>query len=52
VLTTLMEYWVPEVSVCGVHELLGTALIMTGENERTTDLRGRPFAPKGGDGHA
>ena len=36
-----MEYWVPEVEVAGVHELVGNALVMKGENERTTDLRGR-----------
>lgn len=39
-LTTLMDYWVPGVSVMGVHELLANALIMTGEKKRTTDLRG------------
>ena len=39
-LTTLMDYWVPGVSVMGVHELLGNALVMKGEKERTTDLRG------------
>ncbi len=44
VLTTLMEYWVPEVSVSGVHELVGNALVMDGEKPRTTDLRGRPLA--------
>ena len=44
VLTTLMEYWVPEVEVSGIHELVGNALIMEGENDRTTDLRGRPRA--------
>jgi Fe-S oxidoreductase len=43
-LTGLMEYWVPEVDVAGVHELVGNALIIPGENERTTDLRGRPLA--------
>jgi Fe-S oxidoreductase len=44
VLSTLMEYWVPEVGVSGVHELLGNALVMKGEKPRTTDLRGIPFA--------
>jgi Fe-S oxidoreductase len=44
VLSTLMEYWVPEVGVSGVHELLGNALVMKGEKPRTTDLRGLPFA--------
>jgi Fe-S oxidoreductase len=42
-LTTLMDYWVPGVSVMGVHELLANAMIMTGEKERTTDLRGDPL---------
>ncbi|WP_456430953.1 sulfate reduction electron transfer complex DsrMKJOP subunit DsrK [Thermosulfuriphilus sp.] len=43
VLTTLMNYWVPDVSVCGVHELVGNALIMEGEKERETDLRFQPL---------
>jgi Fe-S oxidoreductase len=47
VLTTLMEYWVPEVNVSGVHELVGNALIMPGEKERTTDLRNRPLLAAG-----
>ncbi len=42
-LTTLMEYWAPEVGVAGIHELLANALIMDGEGERTTDLRGEPL---------
>jgi Fe-S oxidoreductase len=42
-LPTLMEYWVPEVDVTGVHELVGNALILEGEKERTTDLRGEPL---------
>ena len=42
-LPTLMEYWVPGVEVAGVHELVGNALVMTGEKERLTDLRGEPF---------
>jgi len=43
VLTTLMEYWVPDVRVSGVHELVGNALVMEGENERKTNLRGEPI---------
>ena len=43
-LPTLLEYWVPGVDVAGVHELLGNALVMRGEKERTTDLRGEPIA--------
>jgi Fe-S oxidoreductase len=39
-LPTSMEYWVPEVDVTGVTELVANALIMPGEQERTTDLRG------------
>jgi len=44
VFPTLMEYWVPEVMVTGVHELVGNALVFEGEKERTTDLRGEPLA--------
>ncbi len=43
-LTALVEYWVPEVGISGVHELLGNALVMPGEKPRTTDLRGLPLA--------
>ena len=42
-LPTLMEYWVPEVDVTGVAELVANALIMPGEKERTTNLRGEPL---------
>lgn len=42
-LTTLMDYWVPGVTVMGIHELVGNALVMKGEKERTTDLRGEPL---------
>ena len=52
VLTTLMEYWVPEVDVSGVHELVGNALVIDGEKPRTTDLRGRPLAGGKGDADA
>ena len=44
VLTTSMNYWNPGVGVIGVHELVGNALVMEGEKERTTDLRGEPLA--------
>ncbi|MBW1729512.1 MAG: (Fe-S)-binding protein [Deltaproteobacteria bacterium] len=43
VLPTLMEYWVPEVQITGVHELVANALILEGEKERTTNLRGEPL---------
>jgi Fe-S oxidoreductase len=42
-LPPLLEYWVPGVEVGGVHELVGNALVMKGENERLTDLRGEPY---------
>jgi Fe-S oxidoreductase len=41
-LPPLAEYWAPGVEVCGVHEMVANALIMDGENERTTNLRGEP----------
>jgi Fe-S oxidoreductase len=44
VLGPLMDYWVPGVGVTGVHEMVGNALVMEGETERTTDLRGEPLA--------
>jgi hypothetical protein len=43
VLPNLMEYYVPEVDVSGVHELVANALIMEGEKKRTVDLRGEPL---------
>jgi len=43
VLPPLMNYWVPGVGVTGVHELVANAMVMEGEVERTTDLRGEPL---------
>ena len=44
-LPPLIDYWAPGVSVCGVHELVGNALVMPGEtNDRRDgkiDLRAR-----------
>jgi len=45
-LPPLLEYWVPGVEVAGVHELVGNALVMRGERERSTDLRGEPLKQK------
>lgn len=42
-LSPLMDYWVPGVKVTGLHELVANALVMKGEKERTTDLRGEPL---------
>lgn len=39
----LMAYWVPEVDVTGVHEMVSNALILEGEKKRTTNLRGEPL---------
>jgi len=47
-LPPLFEYWVPGVGVAGVHELVGNALVMKGEKERATDLRGEPLEGMGG----
>jgi Fe-S oxidoreductase len=43
-LIPLVDYWAPGVDVGGVHELVGNALVMKGEKERTTDLRGQALA--------
>jgi Fe-S oxidoreductase len=40
VLPALMEYWVPEVDVTGITEMVGNALNLPGQKKRTTDLRG------------
>jgi Fe-S oxidoreductase len=42
-LPPLMEYWVPEVEVGGIHEMVGNALVLKGETRRATDLRGTPY---------
>jgi Fe-S oxidoreductase len=42
-LPTLMNYWVPEMEVTGITEMVGNALIFPDEIERTTDLRDRPL---------
>ncbi len=44
-LPTLMEYWVPQVEVCAIHELVGNALVMEGEGDRSKDLRGEVIDP-------
>jgi Fe-S oxidoreductase len=42
-LPTLMQYWVPEMEVTGITEMVGNALVFPDELERTTDLRDRPL---------
>ena len=43
-LPALMRYWNPGVSVYGLHELVGNALVMQGEKKRTVDLRENTMA--------
>ena len=43
VLPASMDYWVPGMDVTGLHELVANALILDGEKDRTTDLRGEPL---------
>jgi Fe-S oxidoreductase len=43
VLPPLMDYWVPGVDVTGLTELVANALILPGEKERETNLRGEPL---------
>jgi Fe-S oxidoreductase len=45
-LPALMDYWVPGVKVTGTHELVGNALVMKGEKDRTVDLRNEPLPGK------
>ena len=50
-LPPLLEYWVPGVEVAGVHELVGNALVVQGEKERTTNLRGESLEKEEGEDH-
>jgi Fe-S oxidoreductase len=50
-LPPLLEYWVPGVEVAGIHELVGNALVLKGEKERTTNLRGEPLTGRDGEDH-
>jgi Fe-S oxidoreductase len=42
-LTTVCDYWAKGVSVAGLHELVGNALVMKGEKPRTENLRREPM---------
>ncbi len=48
-LVPLMDYWIPGMEVGGIHEMVGNALIMDGEAERETDMRGQPLQGKEGE---
>ena len=39
-LTSLMNYWVPEVTVCGLSELVGNSLVFEGENRQDLSEEG------------
>jgi Fe-S oxidoreductase len=43
VLPDLMQYFVPEVGVTGIHEMVANSLILEGEKERTLNFRGEPL---------
>lgn len=45
-LPAVCDFWATGVQVGGVHEMVGNALIMKGERERTVDLRGQPLQRK------
>lgn len=49
VLPDLMSYWVPEVDVTGVCEMVANALNLPGQKERTLDLRGEELPGIEGD---
>jgi Fe-S oxidoreductase len=42
-LIPLADYWAPGVDICGVHELVGNALILEDGETREMDLRGEPL---------
>ncbi|WP_018124990.1 sulfate reduction electron transfer complex DsrMKJOP subunit DsrK [Desulfovibrio oxyclinae] len=42
-LIPLANYWAPGVEICGTHELVGNALVLPGEEQRTMDLRQEPL---------
>ncbi|MBI4878789.1 MAG: (Fe-S)-binding protein [Planctomycetes bacterium] len=42
-LSTVCEYWVPEVRVTGIHELVTNALVMKGQKKREVNLRLEPI---------
>ncbi len=46
-LPAVCEFWAPEVSVTGIHELVGNALVLKGEKEREVNLRLDPIDEQG-----
>ncbi len=46
-LTPVCDYWAPGVRVAGLHELVGNALVMKGESQRTENFRHEPIEGEG-----
>ncbi len=42
-LSTVCEYWAPEVTVTGIHELVANAMVFEGEKKRVENLRLEPI---------
>jgi Fe-S oxidoreductase len=42
-LSTVCEYWAPEVTVTGIHELVANAMVLKGEKKRVENLRLEPI---------
>jgi len=46
VLPDLTKYYVPEVDITGIHELVANAMVLDGEKKKTVNLRGEPLPGK------
>jgi Fe-S oxidoreductase len=46
-LQPVCEFWAPGVTVTGVHELVGNAMVLSGERARTLNLRLEPIEEQG-----
>ena len=46
-LQPVCEFWAPGVTVVGIHELVGNALVLPGECQRTLNLRLEPIEQQG-----
>jgi Fe-S oxidoreductase len=44
-LTTVCEFWAPEVKLTGITELVANAMVMKGENARELNFRKEPMRP-------
>ncbi|HEU4383470.1 MAG TPA: (Fe-S)-binding protein [Anaeromyxobacteraceae bacterium] len=51
-LSTVTEFWAPEVKVTGITELVANALVMKGEKERELNFRKEPMRAGAEDSHA